>query len=604
MIVSYVAACIATQSATLSLTMSLRSTLASCTQAPERHSDFAGRQQQRQHSGFILAYISYRYITPGLVNIPSTMAVIKQLSLDNVTEHINWTSIWIAIGLLFAAYFGRLWYNIYLYPRYFSPLRVLPGPKPTSLLFGNFLEIRDGMNGSVQLEWVKKYGQTVRYIGFFGSDRIISTDPRILQHIMTTKVYDYPKPTAFLGDIVKVLGNGLVFAEGNDHKRQRKLLNPAFALSNIKSMVPSFYSPSKQMVTALKEEIASQGGNKAHVELTPLLSKTTLQIIGLAGFGVDFKCFDENPTSLVHAYDQLFNAPNQALLLRFFRNRYPILRFIRIPFLKTLEDTSGTVKTVSQQLLRDRQIALAEGRSAPALQPGVSDLLTIMVEHQMAGGDEKEAPWTDEEIRAQIMTFLAAGHETTSTSSTWSLYEFARHPEMQERARKEIFDRFPDSEYEPTYDELTSELPYLTAFTKEVLRLLAPVPSTNRVASKDDVLPPPYNLRMPKGTHFFIMPSVVHRDTRIFGPDAEVFNPDRYLHPLPETVTNFAFLTFLAGNRSCIGNKFAVAELKAILYVLLRHFRFSESEPGAKVDTETRITLRPKEKLKMCVELL
>ncbi|PRP77419.1 hypothetical protein PROFUN_14272 [Planoprotostelium fungivorum] len=119
------------------------------------------------------------------------------------------------------------------------------------------------------------------------------------------------------------------------------------------------------------------------------------------------------------------------------------------------------------------------------------DILSVLVRDNLGSED----PLNDKEITDQCLTFLAAGHETTSTSLTWTLQRLAENPQVQDKLRRELLEAFPEDR-DLSYDEINS-LPYLTAVTREVLRLDSPVPSTSRQAQKDDVL---CGYDIPKGT--------------------------------------------------------------------------------------------------------
>ena len=193
----------------------------------------------------------------------------------------------------------------------------------------------------------------------------------------------------------------------------------------------------------------------------------------------------------------------------------------------------------------------------------------------------------------EVPTFLVAGHETTSTATTWALYALTQAPEIQTKLRKELFSVSTDN---PTMDEL-NELPYLEAVVRETLRLYAPVPSTVRVAVKDDVLPlgTPVrtksgklleslvfvlflfshsrsmftNLRtnrIRKGQTFFIPILALNRSTVLWGEDAREFKPERWSESkVPDSVASIPgvwgnMLTFLGGPRACIGYRFSLVE--------------------------------------------
>jgi hypothetical protein len=102
-----------------------------------------------------------------------------------------------------------------------SILRDIPGPNPTSFLFGNVQRILDEQPGIAHLEWTAKYGGVVKYRGAFGEDRLMFTDPVALNHILNAQSYNYPKPNEVRGSLARILGRGVLFAEGEARKPSR-----------------------------------------------------------------------------------------------------------------------------------------------------------------------------------------------------------------------------------------------------------------------------------------------------------------------------------------------------------------------------------------------
>ncbi|CAI2178240.1 9166_t:CDS:2 [Funneliformis geosporum] len=161
------------------------------------------------------------------------------------------------------------------------------------------------------------------------------------------------------------------------------------------------------------------------------------------------------------------------------------------------------------------------------------------------------------------MTFLFAGHETTSNATSWALYLLAQHPNVQDLLRDELVKAFPDkSKFNPTFEEINS-LEYLNCVIKETLRLYAPVTAMRRTNINDKMLG---DIFIPKNTVIDIPIATLQRLPSIWGPTVEDFDPTRWLNPsLTENVTNYNYMPFGAGIRSCIGNKLALSEFKILL---------------------------------------
>ncbi|CAI2164424.1 11510_t:CDS:2 [Funneliformis geosporum] len=174
------------------------------------------------------------------------------------------------------------------------------------------------------------------------------------------------------------------------------------------------------------------------------------------------------------------------------------------------------------------------------------------------------------------MTFLLAGHETSSTTTSWALLLLAQNPLEQDLLREELVKAFPDkSKFNPTFEEINS-LEYLNNIVKETLRLISPVVKVQRYNTKDKILCGQF---IPKNTIIDIPISTINKLPSIWGPTAEIFDPKRWSDPsLTKNITNYNFIPFLTGARSCIGNKLALNEIKILLSILVRNFVFQPVE--------------------------
>ncbi|RIA79007.1 cytochrome P450, partial [Glomus cerebriforme] len=211
------------------------------------------------------------------------------------------------INFFVFGFIGWITYKIYIWPYYISPLRKIPGPPSENPFYGHIKTIMTEESGEPQLRWIKQYGNIVKLYGLFNEPNILVADPKIIQEISVNHTYDYIKPPSV--SAVAIAGRGLVFAEGDDHKRQRKMMNPAFAHSNIKEMIPTFIRVAL-ILKGLIEDKVNLG--ESNINLTPYLSKATLDIIGLVGFNYEFNSLT-SPNELAEAYDILMNAQPTAL---------------------------------------------------------------------------------------------------------------------------------------------------------------------------------------------------------------------------------------------------------------------------------------------------
>ena len=210
----------------------------------------------------------------------------------------------------------------------------------------------------------------------------------------------------------------------------------------------------------------------------------------------------------------------------------------------------------------------------------------------------KSGGFTDEALVNQLMTFLIAGHETTACALSWAICMLCNHPEVQSRLREEVRSLLPDprSPASSVSSNDIDSLPYLNAVCNEVLRLYSPVPVTVRVAADDTTL---LGHRIPKGTTIFISPWATNANKEFWSEDAADFNPDRWLGEGKANTggieSNYAFLTFLHGPRSCIGQGFAKGEFACLLAAWIGTLETRFAVPDYVIKVKNGLTPRPQD---------
>ncbi|KAG8908284.1 hypothetical protein FRB99_007817 [Tulasnella sp. 403] len=518
---------------------------------------------------------------------------------------------WHVGGAVFAYALFKLFKYMVVDP-YNSPLRELPGPgKVDNIFWGHFPRILAAEGGLVHDEWFAQYGPTIQYRGFLMSRRVATIDPRALAHFIN-HAYDFPKPDMARFALGRVVGRGVLSVEDDDHRRQRKIMNPCFGPAQIRDLMPIFYRKAYELRDIWIDKIGDAG---AVLNTHTWLTRTTLDIIGLAGFDYDFDSLQRGETDeLVRALTELFSpSSTRTEFLAFLQDRFPrTIGLVPSRRTKVTRHSREVVKRISTQIFEERRatVLASQGKDGGIEKNDVRarDMLNIMVRANMASDLKDSERLTDAEVIDQIATMIIAGHETTSTTVTWLLYELskAKNTHMQEKLREELLSLKSD---EPTMDELNA-LPYLDAIVREHLRVNSVIVSTARCASKDDVVPlsTPFldrngvehtEFRISKGEPIFIPVLCMNRDKRIWGEDAHEFRPERWLtgdsHPRSAEIPGvFAgVMTFLGGPRACIGYRMALMEMKALIFVLLRSISFELSDPNLKIERKTTAVVRP-----------
>ncbi|CAA7265268.1 unnamed protein product [Cyclocybe aegerita] len=481
---------------------------------------------------------------------------------------------------------------MFLYAEWTSPLHVLYGPPSTSFIYGNIKEISDAENSVLHEKWVEEYGPTLKYKAFFGMNRLYTTDPKALNHILMDSMI-YQKPEAARYNLSRILGNGVLVVEGDKHRQQRRIMNPAFGPAQTRELTSIFIEKSIELRDIWATEIKKPEVKKINV--LSWLSRMTLDVIGLAGFDYKFDALTTDPkkNELNRAFSVLFTPGNRMALLPLIKTMVPALR----PILKYIPEERGdeirvaseTMNRIGTELLRDSKAAIySENGKVDKFSWKGKDLLSLLVRANMATDLPPSQRMTDEDVVAQVPTFLVAGHETTSTATTWALYALSLRPDVQTKLRNELLAVGTDN---PTMDELNA-LFYLDMVVRETLRVHAPVPSTIRVAVEDDILPLSIPITAKDGS---VLREIRGED--IWGEDAMEFKPERW-EKVPEAATAIPgvwgnMLTFLGGPRACIGYRFSLVETKAILFTLVRAFEFELAVPADDIIKKATLVQRP-----------
>jgi len=204
---------------------------------------------------------------------------------------------------------------------------------------------------------------------------------------------------------------------------------------------------------------------------------------------------------------------------------------------------------------------------------------------------------SDQELMEQVLTFLGAGHETTASGISWTLWLLATHPEYQERLRDELLPVLEKTS-RPDYRTLKG-LHMLDGVVMESLRLLPPVPMTFRKATHDDWVDGHF---LPKGTLIYVPIRVVNTYTGIWGPDAKEFRPGRWQNLPANYNSTYSLLSFLAGPHACIGRTMAIMEMKALIAVLIAHFSFEPASEIQIAKPKAAVTMKPGDNMPLRVK--
>ena len=433
-----------------------------------------------------------------------------------------------------------------------------PGPKGLPIV-GNIFQLRRD-----PLSFVREIQQTYGRMSTvqFGKQQVVMfLRPEHVRYLLVEKPRNFVKYD--LGNLRFLLGDGLLTSDGDFHRQQRRLVQPAFHKHRVEGYADT--------MVHLTEEMLEQWQPGSEVDISREMQQLTLRIILKALFNLD------SPTqsaSLGRAITTVItNSIRNFGSVRRLRLDLPFTRYGRMMAGKRELDT------FVYDLIKQRR---AEGRD-------VGDVLSMLLQAQDEGNT-----MTDKQIHDQVFTFIAAGHETARNTMSWTFYLLSQHPHVLEKLLAELHTVLQGRS--PSVDDLP-HLPYLDWVINESWRVYPPAWTLIRRAVDAFDLD---GYHFPAGTIAVLSQWVLHHLPDIWG-DPDVFRPERWDPASGQQVPQWAYFPFGGGPLICIGMPFAELETRLLLATILQHYT-PRLVPGFKVVPQPRVILRPKYGMHMILE--
>jgi PHYB activation tagged suppressor 1 len=386
-----------------------------------------------------------------------------------------------------------------------------------------------------------------------------------------------PGPT-----LLALLGMGLVFSDGEDWARHRRVVHPAFAMDKLKSMTGAMAACAGEVIRAWEARAA---GGEVTVEVGQQFTELTADVISHTAFGSSYL-----------RGRKVFAAQRELQHIAF-----ASINNVRVPGMGYAPTKANVRRWRLERKVRDTLMAIIGERLAAAGEARGygTDLLGLMLEANADGAGGKRAMSMDE-IIDECKTFFFAGHDTTSHLLTWAMFLLGTHPEWQQRLREEVL-RECGGAGTALHGDALGKLKLVTMVLYETLRLYGAVNMIARMATADTDLS---GVELRRGTIVTIPIAMLHRDEEVWGPDAGEFNPLRFRDGAGRAAAlPGALLSFSSGPRSCIGQDFAMLEAKATLAMILRRFSFEVAPEYVHAPADF-LTLQPLHGLPIVLKLL
>jgi cytochrome P450 len=443
--------------------------------------------------------------------------------------------------------------------------KVAPGPRG-HVLVGALLDVwRDRLG--LMTGVTEDFGDVVRFkmgpktLYFFNH-------PEHAKHVLSDNQANYRKGIGLI-HAKRVLGDGLLTSEGDLWRRHRRIIGPSFQRDRIAQFAGVVVDEAHQLIGRWRV-----AGGQVNVvrEMTDL----TLGVLGRTLLDADLGPHETLGDAFEVAQDQ---AMFEMVTLGMVPGWLPTPRNRRF-------------RTAREELehLVEEMVAQRENRPR-ADDDGEDDMLSRLLDDYR---DEPDAQLKQKRLRDELITILLAGHETTSSTLSWTWYQMQGHPEIAERVHDEAVAALGDRD--PVYEDL-HRLPYTTMVIQEAMRLYPPVWILPRRAIGPDVID---GYEIPPNADVLICPYTLHRHPD-FWENPEEFNPDRFATDQVTVRHRYAYIPFGAGPRFCVGNNLGMMEAVLVAAMVAREFRL-RLVPGHEVVAEPMLSLRARGGLPMTVE--
>jgi cytochrome P450 len=405
-------------------------------------------------------------------------------------------------------------------------------------------------------------------------DIVVVNTPDAIRRVFLDNVGNYPKDRLQLEKLGPGLGRGLLTAEAEDWKFQRRTLAPLFQPQAVTDYLPDMIGAVHDRLARF--EIAAAEG--ATIDMAAEMTALTYEVISRTVFSSELQTSAEVMSAAVSHYFAVLGRIDLWDLLK-------VPAWLPRPAQWRVRSATGVFRNEVHRLLERRRAREAAGEQLPR------GIVTLLMQ---ARDPETGAGLGDRIIHDNLVTFIGAGHETTANALGWTLYLLSEFPWAYDRIAEEV-DTVLNGGV-PTAQDIP-KLVFTRMVIEEAMRLYPPVPFLSRAAIGPDRLG---DADVRRRSLVVVAPWVVHRH-RLLWEEPDLFEPERFAPNRRALVPRFGYLPFGAGPRICIGAGFAMQEALVALAMIVQRFRFRLVADAA-VEPVAWITLRPSHGLPMRLE--
>ncbi|XP_022909401.2 cytochrome P450 4d2-like isoform X2 [Onthophagus taurus] len=454
--------------------------------------------------------------------------------------------------ILLLIIFSPLIYWILTFLIYERHLYKFPGPTPWPII-GNALEFGTTTKIMTTLaRYRKKYNGNFRiYMGY--DPMVVIIEPKAAEFFLTNTQLDKSRHYKFSYNWLR---NGLLVSNGKYWKNRRRILTPAFHFNILKDYVKIFDTVSDVLIEKLKPKV------NEIVDIFPLSKLTSLDIICEAAMGSSVNALKQSGSSYVKSVEEM----GKVIIQRIFSALHSI-DFI-YKFTNTAKNEKKILRVIhnhSESIISTRKKEFASNNVSSKTKKKQA-FLDLLLTYSMEGENLSER-----DIQEEVDTFMFAGHDTTATSFAFTLYCLSKNERVQNKIIEELDEIYKDDPNRPTTYQDLQDMKYLDLVLKESLRMFPSVPFHFRQVTEELSF---NGITYPKGTTIMIYNLGMHLDENYF-KNPHDFYPERFDSENDDVKTrgSFSYIPFSAGPRNCIGQRFAILQLKSSVSKVMRHFR-------------------------------
>jgi cytochrome P450 len=433
-------------------------------------------------------------------------------------------------------------------------------------LLGCLRQLQSDPLNLYQNSW-RRHGDYIRIRALRGFNVYLLAHPAAIEHVLHANHKNYRKPDSFNHSVRLLGGNGILTSEGEFWRRQRRLMQPAFARNSVARL-------SDHMIAGITRFIDewNEAPDGRTLDVLPEMMRLGLRIASTTLFGTDIS---GEADAIGRAYRTTFE--------------YVSLKMNgRLMFTPAWLPTRRNREFHEAKALLDRVVLELVARRRR--EPPKNDVLGLLLAAQ---DEESQSGMSDEQLKDEAVTLLTAGHETAGAALSWTWYLLAKHPEVQQSLHEEVSGRLGGRL--PAVDDLP-RMPLVTAVFEEAMRLYPPAWGMPRESlAADDICGYP----LPAKATLILSQLLAHRHPE-FWHEPDRFDPSRFTEGASAERPKFAFFPFGGGPRICIGNHMAMVEGPLALAALAQRFHFT-LVPDHPVVPDPTFTLRPKYGVKLVV---